>query len=101
MKFNQYFRSLDQGEVNLSKLTTFCFHFWIRQYSKVKNQIVLGYPYLQIHLLLLMRCKFYFRLFTDDWIVTGGKHWLFSFMKEPSLFVASINPIRIGLFESV
>ena len=36
-----------------------------------------------------MRCKFYFRLFTDDWIMTGGKHWLFSFMKEPSLFVES------------
>ena len=53
-------------------------------------QIVLGYP-IQIHLLLLMRCKFRFRLFTDDWIMTGGKHWLFSFMKELSLFVESIK----------
>ena len=24
-----------------------------------------------------MKCKFYFQLFTDDWIMTGGKHWLF------------------------
>ena len=31
------------------------------------------------------------RLFTDDWIMTGGKHWLFSFMKELSLFVESIK----------
>ena len=44
-------------------------------------QIVLGYP-IQIHLLLLMRCKFRFRLFTANWIMTGGKHWLFSFMTE-------------------
>ena len=39
----------------------------------------------------VMRWKFYFRLFTDDWIMTGGKHWLFSFMKEPFLFVESIK----------
>ena len=67
-------------------------------------QIVLGYP-IQVHSLLLTRCKYYFRLFAAvtleivvllkmDWIMTGGKHWLFHFMKEPSLFVESIKISR-------
>ena len=48
-------------------------------------QIVLGYPIIQIRL-LLMRCKFYFRLFTctDDWIMA-------IFFYERTIFVDSIK----------
>ena len=35
-------------------------------------------------------------LFTDDWIMTSGKHRLLSFMKEMSLFVESIKFIGLS-----
>ena len=41
--------------------------------------------------------QLYFRFFTDDWIITGGKHWLFSFLKEPCLLLKKFKFLKLLL----